>query len=1114
MKKNIEVLNEEYVRLKSSEKVMTEVLADANLVIEDKRISAKEKMKKILKLFENQKDTKSLFYQDYTTDMTVLCRSHLECLEGITEYKESLTEFSKNAFNRNDNWKKVLSVSESLKKHFSQHRINLDNFYKKHNLLVDSDEKMKRCIVFGLKNDMENIIQKENELKNEARLLTKNKGKIDINIDDEITESENLPNKILIGQIPVEISKIQLLRDIGFDENFRELNLSIQEQGNVIIRTTFEEMSDTKIDEFVVAYIYRFLEMFPKGSLNVHIFDDNTNVLYKRMLSGFKKENASEITKKILKINTSLEEINEIRDIDCEDIFQKTSVDKPDLFAIYQEDKTDPFNLIVLRDGFLDRSGFASNELLDTIYTLINRDGIGHRCGLRFLIIDNSKSFEGKMLDNTRLQTNQIIENCEHVLDYSRGEFCKDKNRIKMVHINGNLEVFIQNRTDRIVNEINLKNRNVVSFDDLLIEEGTRDVNNNILYIPIGKAGGKQVELPFSCKDVGGTSEGSCIGYMVIGQSGSGKSSFFHSLVLNGCRKYTPDELQFWLLDFKNGGASSKYRDSGIPHIKIIAENNKIDDALCLFQMILEEMERRAKIFNDNFTDNISDYNNKFGKKEGYEYFPRIIIAIDEIQEIFRDDKASTIQSYIAQISTRMRSSGMHFVMVAQNLKDGKSYMLKEAFMPNVTGRVCFRVAPDIPNESGFEEAFIQRKQEIGELKTGEAYVSYGRDTIKKVKMAFVSTDEMGTKLFDEICKKHSSYNYLRPRIIGSRKRLSLVSKVQGQEYSYGSLLSGKIKNNYGTFESIIGEDSYRMTPHKVQFSQNDNSSVLLLGNDRMVASSLCTSIVIALSNQKCKTYIFNADRSRIQNDNGSIPHPFMYYCQNAVEKNGYVIYNRLDKFKDIITELYEIFLERQIEIQKTEYEDPVFEPLFLIVNDLFAIESFSSREMISNNNGNKIDEFDDLLDSELDFSTGYKMHSIFDDNTSNSKETDKKYFSENIQWIMSQLLRNGYRYNIHMVLAIKGDPSTWNSLEISSELRNVVLFNSTEYADSRIENSYYVKEMLKNISNESEGETMAVWYSKRKLSKLRPIIYDLSNENEKQEFDKLLKETSYEKVI
>ena len=80
-----------------------------------------------------------------------------------------------------------------------------------------------------------------------------------------------------------------------------------------------------------------------------------------------------------------------------------------------------------------------------------------------------------------------------------------------------------------------------------------------------------------------------------------------------------------------------------------------------------------------------------------------------------------------------MRSAGMHFVMVAQNLSEGKTYMLKDAFMPSATGRICFRVGQDIPRDSGFGEDFVQRRMEISELKTGEAYVSYGKNTIKKV---------------------------------------------------------------------------------------------------------------------------------------------------------------------------------------------------------------------------------------------------------------------------------------------------------------------------------------------------------------------------------------------
>ena len=113
--------------------------------------------------------------------------------------------------------------------------------------------------------------------------------------------------------------------------------------------------------------------------------------------------------------------------------------------------------------------------------------------------------------------------------------------------------------------------------------------------------------------------------------------------------------------------------------------------------------------------------------------------------------------------------------------------------------------------------------------------------------------------------------------------------------------------------------------------------------------------------------------------------------------------------------------------------------------------------------------------------------------------------FRESIQNIMNALLKNGYRYNLHIVLAIKGDPSTWRNLHIVSEINNVVLFNDTGYA-AQIENAYYLKEMLKNISNDVEEETMAVCSSKKSFSKIRPIIYKMSKQDEKDALDKLIK--------
>jgi len=91
------------------------------------------------------------------------------------------------------------------------------------------------------------------------------------------------------------------------------------------------------------------------------------------------------------------------------------------------------------------------------------------------------------------------------------------------------------------------------------------------------------------------------------------------------------------------------------------------------------------------------------------------------------------------------------------------------------------------------------------------------------------------------------------------------------------------------------------------------------------------------------------------------------------------------------------------------------------------------------------------------------------------------------------------------VILAIKGNPYTWRNASVVSEVSNVVLFNITEYAD-QIENSYYLKEMLKNISNDGEVETMAVWSSHKTFSKIRTIIYKMSETLEREAIESLVK--------
>lgn len=1088
----IDGLNSQYVeRLKV---INTLKLFSDSLKTERKESSStSDAISRIVSVLEDLAEEVKCEKYTFLSDAILLGKKYINCLLAINAYKTAMLKM--------ENGRARMPVEEMRRVNEAQNSYDIEktSFQNKHGVLPDSADALVRLFEQGIDNAISLERKEIGQLQDEARSISRQKSSVALRSSDPIGKQDSLPDRFLVARCPVKQELLALLRDIGASYSYQSIVLDLRNRGNVIVSSDFKSMSDENIDKFVIAYIFRFIEVFPLGSVNVHIFDQNTNYLYKRLTNVFQNENTGEGVKKTIQIHSTYSDLATFEDVVCEDIFKKTSVDKPDLYSIYESDASDPFNLIILRDGLVDGSGYASPDVLDRVDSLTKPGNTGHKCGLRFLIVDNSGSFVNSLTETNKHLVNSIHGNCELQLEYANGNFSLNDKKTDVLEIQESIDKYVEERANSIAKAIGNREKDYISLDDIAAVS-TEDSIGSIMRIPVGKSGDSTVEIPLSCKDEDGTVAGQCIGYMVIGQSGSGKSSFFHSVVLNGCMKYSPRDLQFWLLDFKNGGASSKYRESGIPHIRIIAENNKIDDALCLFQMVLEEMERRNEIFNKYDLDNIIEYNIK-ADKEGLEHFPRIIIAIDEIQEIFRDDNASLINEKLSSISPRMRSTGMHFVMIAQNLCEGKSYMLREAFFPSASGRICFRVLPDIPRDSGFDEAFVDRKQEITELKTGEAYVSYGNDTIKKVKMAFISPKDMNERYFAMICDRHSEYANMRPLIIGSKKRLAVTDAIQGGAIRFSEAFSA-IKKRNGVYSAVIGEDVYRMRPLSIMFSQNENSSVLFLGSDKAIASSLCTSTAISLMRQNVKVHLFNGDRTRLQEGNESWQHPFMCLCQFAAESGGNLENHRLDQLKDLMRNLYEEYHNRQALVQKAEFEDPVFEPIFLIINDLFGIEGFTNNEMIENSiASNQAERADDNGYAYTDLPFGYSIDSS--DMGSPKKETG--YFRETIQKIMSDILKNGYRYNMHVVLAIKGDPSIWRNAHVSSGVNSIVLFNDTEYAD-QIENAYYLKEMLKNISNDGGEETMAVWFGKKTFSKLRPIIYKMSAASEKEAIDRLVK--------
>ena len=1032
----------------------------------------------------------------YLADAVTIGISYRSCLLAVNEYREALLKLSKNPNGSTS----LIGYTNNIKNNQTIYDETRERFAKKYNCKFDSEEQVVQFIKGAVDDAMRTIDEGLNADLKAAKAIVDEQIPILLSAEDPLPVSLTLPNEIIIGRYYEGTTTYQVLKDLGIKQMYHSVTADLRNSGNIVISTDHEHLDDDAINSFVIAYIFRCIEQFPMGTVNVHIFDKNAKYIIRSLYNGFQKGKYGDGVKRVIQLHSEMLDLSVLNNVVCEDIIRKLSVSQPDLFSVYDNDQSDAFNLIVIKDGLVEINGSASTEVLEIISSLIKVNDVGHKSGFRFLIVDNSAAMEKGISPGIELLLKSIRDNCQINLEYNNGSFHYEKHMVDALKIKDKLDSFVENRSLLLADAISRKEKSYISLKDLDTPDN-RSAAGSIMYIPVGKTGQETIELPFSCKDEDGTVAGQCIGYMAIGQSGSGKSSFFHSIVLNGCLHYSPKELQFWLLDFKFGGASSKYRSSGLPHIHIIAENNKVDDALCLFQMIMEEMDRRNRAFNANFVDNIIDYNRIANQTDGMEYFPRIIIAIDEIQEIFRDENAAVLQKQISAISVRMRSAGMHFVMVAQNLSDGKSYMLKEAFLPSASGRICFRVAQNIPRDSGFDEDFIQRKEEITDLKTGEAYISYGKGTIRKVKIAYASAEDMIDVYFQQIRDQYPEYAGLKPLVIGSKKRLSIGDELQMDHICYEKIIS-QLRPHNGTYYAIIAEDSYRMEPMRIAFSQHENSTLLFLGNDKRIASVLCATTAASLIRQKPSMHLFNGDRTQIQESDTTVEHPFLHVCKQAAagsipNAKAY----RLNQFIEVLKSLYEEFLKRQKEDQEAEDIMPSYDPVFLIVNDLFGIESFVRNDMVEN-------KTEDISRVE-----GVNRFDFMAQRALSSKLSASGQFKEPVQNIVTTLVQSGFRYNIHLILSIRGEPSTWRSSRLISEINNVILFNPTQFIEY-MDNTYYLKEMLKNISNENSEETMAVSSIKHHYSKIRPIMVSMADQKESELFDKLLGGTDNEETV
>jgi S-DNA-T family DNA segregation ATPase FtsK/SpoIIIE len=164
---------------------------------------------------------------------------------------------------------------------------------------------------------------------------------------------------------------------------------------------------------------------------------------------------------------------------------------------------------------------------------------------------------------------------------------------------------------------------------------------------------------------------------------GSGKSNLYHVLICGLATRYRPDELNLYLIDGKVGVEFQPYRR--LPHARVVALHSAPELSRSVLQELIAEMKRRNELFKHHDVADLPSYRDK-GAPDGK--LARIVLMIDEYQELFEDDRLGHASAALLQLAQQGRSAGVHLLLGSQRF--GAAGMLNQAA---IFGSIHLRMA-------------------------------------------------------------------------------------------------------------------------------------------------------------------------------------------------------------------------------------------------------------------------------------------------------------------------------------------------------------------------------------------------------------------------------------
>jgi DNA segregation ATPase FtsK/SpoIIIE, S-DNA-T family len=150
---------------------------------------------------------------------------------------------------------------------------------------------------------------------------------------------------------------------------------------------------------------------------------------------------------------------------------------------------------------------------------------------------------------------------------------------------------------------------------------------------------------------------------LVGGDVRMGKSNLLHVLITQLALKYPPEELELYLLDFKEV-EFDVYLTERLPHARAIASRTDREFGLSMLRRFHDEIERRARLCRQAKVTQLPEY-----RRETGQVLPRSLVIMDEFQVLFSEEDRLSREAgaLLADIAKRGAAFGLHLLLATQS---------------------------------------------------------------------------------------------------------------------------------------------------------------------------------------------------------------------------------------------------------------------------------------------------------------------------------------------------------------------------------------------------------------------------------------------------------------